>query len=97
MKRILLVIVALAALSAPVRAANSSPALSPQEQAKYNKLKNNEDRRKFMATREFIKKNMGKNVSSTNPKPMPMEVELQFALDEGEKKFLLEIAMDEAI
>ncbi len=97
MKRILLVIFALAALSAPVRAANSSPALTPQEQAKYKTLKSNEERRKFMATREYLKKNKDRNPATTAPKPMPDEIEFQFALDEKEMDFLLKVAMNEAI
>lgn len=97
MKRTLLALAVLSTLSLPVLAANSSPALTPQEQAKYNKLTNNDERRKFMATRDYLKKNKGRNPASTAPKPMPEEVEFQFALDEIERKWLLEVAMNEAI
>ena len=98
MKRTLFALAVLATLSVPSFAAgNSTPNLTPAEQAKYSKLTTNDERRKFMATRDYLKKNKGRNAASTAPKPMPDEVEFQFALDEKEMNFLLEVAMNEAI
>ena len=50
-----------------------------------------------MATREYLKKNKDRNPATTAPKPMPDEIEFQFALDEKEMDFLLKVAMNEAI
>lgn len=71
--------------------------LTPREKVRFDKLGGDQDRRKFLATRAYLKKNKGQSPSEASPKPMPEDVELKFALNESERKFLLAVATEEAL